>query len=170
MCLGPCSARLLLWLAISQCDSGFGPTGCPVCFLLVLLAPAPCPAGTGPQVFGNTNAPPAVTHSAIIYSLRCMVTRDIPLNHGCMAPITVRIPAGDFERCCCREEGKSGAVCGLCLASTACQPLEHGLLLCRAPRCWALTVQAAAVLLPAPGLQARCCRPHPMLRWWVAMC
>ncbi|EFN55823.1 hypothetical protein CHLNCDRAFT_145342 [Chlorella variabilis] len=44
--------------------------------------------GTGPQVFGNTNAPPAVTHSAIIYSLRCMVTRDIPLNHGCMAPIT----------------------------------------------------------------------------------
>lgn len=60
------------------------------------LAPtAPLPAaGTGPQVFGNTNAPPAVTHSAIIYSLRCMVTRDIPLNHGCMAPITVCIPPG----------------------------------------------------------------------------
>lgn len=48
--------------------------------------------GTGPQVWGNTNAPPAVTHSAIIYSLRCMVTRDIPLNHGCMAPITVILP------------------------------------------------------------------------------
>lgn len=52
--------------------------------------------GTGPQVFGNTNAPPAVTHSAIIYSLRCMVTRDIPLNHGCMAPITVCIPPGSL--------------------------------------------------------------------------
>jgi hypothetical protein len=51
-------------------------------------------AGTGPQVFGNTNAPPAVTHSAIIYSLRCMVSRDIPLNHGCMKPITVCIPPG----------------------------------------------------------------------------
>ncbi|PRW57398.1 5-oxoprolinase [Chlorella sorokiniana] len=50
--------------------------------------------GTGPEVFGNTNAPPAVTHSAIIYALRCMVTRDIPLNHGCMAPITVCIPKG----------------------------------------------------------------------------
>lgn len=50
--------------------------------------------GTGPQVLGNTNAPPAVTHSAIIYALRCMVTRDIPLNHGCMAPITVQIPQG----------------------------------------------------------------------------
>lgn len=52
--------------------------------------------GTGPQVFGNTNAPPAVSHSAIIYALRCMVTRDIPLNHGCMAPITVRIPPGSL--------------------------------------------------------------------------
>jgi 5-oxoprolinase (ATP-hydrolysing) len=52
--------------------------------------------GTGPQVFGNTNAPPAVTRSAIIYALRCMVTRDIPLNHGCMAPITVKIPDGSL--------------------------------------------------------------------------
>lgn len=52
--------------------------------------------GTGPQVFGNTNAPPAVTRSAIIYALRCMVTRDIPLNHGCMAPITVEIPEGSL--------------------------------------------------------------------------
>jgi 5-oxoprolinase (ATP-hydrolysing) len=52
--------------------------------------------GTGPQVFGNTNAPPAVTRSAIIYALRCMVTRDIPLNHGCMAPITVKIPEGSL--------------------------------------------------------------------------
>ena len=31
-------------------------------------------------MYGNTNAPPAVAYSAIIYSLRCMVTRDIPLN------------------------------------------------------------------------------------------
>lgn len=52
--------------------------------------------GTGPQVYGNTNAPPAVTRSAIIYALRCMVTRDIPLNHGCMAPITVKIPPGSL--------------------------------------------------------------------------
>ncbi|GAX85880.1 hypothetical protein CEUSTIGMA_g13296.t1 [Chlamydomonas eustigma] len=48
--------------------------------------------GTGPEVYGNSNAPPAVAYSAIIYSLRCMVTRDIPLNQGCLAPITVRIP------------------------------------------------------------------------------
>lgn len=39
-------------------------------------------AGTGLQVHGNTNAPPAVTYSAIIYALRCLVRRDIPLNQG----------------------------------------------------------------------------------------
>ncbi|KAG1678987.1 hypothetical protein FOA52_013050 [Chlamydomonas sp. UWO 241] len=48
--------------------------------------------GTGPEVYGNCNAPPAVAYSAIIYSLRCMVTRDIPLNQGCLAPVTVKIP------------------------------------------------------------------------------
>ncbi len=50
------------------------------------------PAGTGPEVFGNTNAPPAVTYSAIIYALRCMVPQEIPLNQvwhavrGCLLP------------------------------------------------------------------------------------
>ena len=43
-------------------------------------------------MFGNTNAPPAVTMSAIIYSMRCMVPQEIPLNQGCLAPLTVRIP------------------------------------------------------------------------------
>ncbi|KIY97612.1 5-oxoprolinase (ATP-hydrolysing) [Monoraphidium neglectum] len=43
--------------------------------------------GTGPEVYGNCNAPPAVAYSAIIYALRCMVTRD-----GCLAPISVVIP------------------------------------------------------------------------------
>lgn len=42
--------------------------------------------GTGPEVHGNTNAPPAVTYSAIIYSLRCMVDQDIPLNQVGPAP------------------------------------------------------------------------------------
>ncbi|GLC33195.1 hypothetical protein PLESTB_000360500 [Pleodorina starrii] len=50
--------------------------------------------GTGPEVYANHNAPPAVTYSAIIYSLRCMVHTDIPLNQGCLAPISVRIPPG----------------------------------------------------------------------------
>lgn len=48
--------------------------------------------GTGPQVLGNHNAPPAVTYSAVIYSLRSLVGQDIPLNQGCLAPITFVIP------------------------------------------------------------------------------
>ncbi|KAK5306716.1 hypothetical protein LTR99_002408 [Exophiala xenobiotica] len=48
--------------------------------------------GTGPEVYGNTNAPVAITHSAIIYCLRCMINSDVPLNQGCLAPITIKIP------------------------------------------------------------------------------
>ena len=53
-------------------------------------------AGTGPEVYGNMNAPKAVTMSAIIYCLRCMVGHDIPLNQGCLNPVTVNIPPGSL--------------------------------------------------------------------------
>ncbi|XP_067872121.1 5-oxoprolinase isoform X2 [Heterodontus francisci] len=43
---------------------------------------------SGPEVFGNCNAPRAITLSALIYCLRCMVGQDIPLNQGCMNNIT----------------------------------------------------------------------------------
>ncbi|KAG6122991.1 hypothetical protein E4U14_002363 [Claviceps sp. LM454 group G7] len=49
--------------------------------------------GTGPQVYGNINAPEAITYSAIIYCLRCLISDDIPLNQGCLRPITVKIPS-----------------------------------------------------------------------------
>lgn len=52
--------------------------------------------GTGPEVYGNINAPEAVTYSAIIYCLRCLVDQDIPLNQGCLKPVEVKIPAGCF--------------------------------------------------------------------------
>ncbi|KAK1082865.1 hypothetical protein LTR33_003633 [Friedmanniomyces endolithicus] len=52
--------------------------------------------GTGPEVYGNTNAPEAVTYSAIIYCLRCLIKEDIPLNQGCLSPITVLIPPKSF--------------------------------------------------------------------------
>jgi 5-oxoprolinase (ATP-hydrolysing) len=48
--------------------------------------------GTGPEVYGNTNAPIAITSSAIIYCLRCLVNTNIPLNQGCLKPITVKVP------------------------------------------------------------------------------
>ncbi len=49
-------------------------------------------AGTGDEVHGNTNAPQAITHSAIIYALRCMVNSDFPLNQGCLNSMDIRIP------------------------------------------------------------------------------
>ncbi|EPE27823.1 hypothetical protein GLAREA_04614 [Glarea lozoyensis ATCC 20868] len=52
--------------------------------------------GTGPEVYGNTNAPQAVTYSAIIYCLRCLISEDIPLNQGCLKPIKVLIPPKSF--------------------------------------------------------------------------
>lgn len=52
--------------------------------------------GTGPEVYGNTNAPEAVTYSAIIYCLRCLISEDIPLNQGCLKPVKVIIPKNSF--------------------------------------------------------------------------
>lgn len=49
--------------------------------------------GTGHEIYGNLNAPPAVTASAIIYCLRCLLPEtDIPLNQGCLTPIQIIIP------------------------------------------------------------------------------
>ncbi|XP_066600617.1 5-oxoprolinase [Prorops nasuta] len=52
--------------------------------------------GTGCEVWGNCNAPRAVTLSALIYCLRCIVGRDVPLNQGCLKPVKVIIPKGSL--------------------------------------------------------------------------
>ena len=52
--------------------------------------------GTEFEVRSNTNAPVSVTKSAVIYCLRCLVNRDIPLNQGCLNPIEIIIPEGSF--------------------------------------------------------------------------
>ncbi|XP_037613145.1 5-oxoprolinase [Sebastes umbrosus] len=63
--------------------------------------------GTGTEVWGNCNAPRAITLSALIYCLRCMVGQDIPLNQGCLAPIKVIIPPGSIL-----QPSKDAAVVG----------------------------------------------------------
>ncbi|GAA5924884.1 uncharacterized protein JCM15063_005758 [Sporobolomyces koalae] len=63
--------------------------------------------GTGPEIYGNLNAPVSVTYSAIIYSLRAMVNESIPLNQGCLVPIDVRLPKGS-----CLDPSDSAAVVG----------------------------------------------------------
>ena len=51
-------------------------------------------AGTGREVEGNLNAPPAVTMAAVIYVLRTLVGVPIPLNSGCLRPVSISIPEG----------------------------------------------------------------------------
>jgi 5-oxoprolinase (ATP-hydrolysing) len=50
--------------------------------------------GTDPQVPGNLNAPLPVTRAAALYVLRTLIERDIPLNEGCLRPITLVVPEG----------------------------------------------------------------------------
>ena len=52
--------------------------------------------GTGPQRSDNFNAPPAITRAVVLYVFRCLAGTDIPLNDGCMEPITIVIPEGTF--------------------------------------------------------------------------
>lgn len=49
-------------------------------------------SGTSPQHAGNYNAPAAVCYAAVLYVFRCLVRDDIPLNAGCLKPLTIIIP------------------------------------------------------------------------------
>ncbi len=52
--------------------------------------------GTSPQLADNFNAPSAVAMAAVLYVFRTLVADDIPLNSGCLQPLTVIIPAGSM--------------------------------------------------------------------------
>lgn len=43
---------------------------------------------SGDEIYGNLNAPRAIVFSAVLYVLRCLISTDIPLNNGCLKPIT----------------------------------------------------------------------------------
>ena len=53
-------------------------------------------SGTDPAVHGNLNAPRAVTIAAVLYVLRMLVAKPIPLNSGCLRPVRIRIPEGSL--------------------------------------------------------------------------
>jgi 5-oxoprolinase (ATP-hydrolysing) len=53
-------------------------------------------SGTDARRPGNFNAPEAITKAAVLYVFRCLVGTDIPLNDGCMKPLTLIIPPGSF--------------------------------------------------------------------------
>ena len=49
-------------------------------------------SGTSTQQQDNFNAPAPVTRAAVLYAFRCMVDDDIPMNEGCMRPLTINFP------------------------------------------------------------------------------
>ncbi|MEM8724934.1 MAG: hydantoinase B/oxoprolinase family protein [Pseudomonadota bacterium] len=52
--------------------------------------------GTSAQQESAFNAPPAVTRAAVLYVFRCLIDDDIPLNAGCMKPLTIIVPQGSM--------------------------------------------------------------------------
>ncbi len=50
--------------------------------------------GTSPQRPGCINAPQAVTVSASLYAIRCIVGDDAPANQGCLRPVEIVTPVG----------------------------------------------------------------------------
>ena len=52
--------------------------------------------GTSAQHFGNYNAPLAVCRAVVLYVFRTLVGSDIPLNEGCLKPLTIIVPEGSM--------------------------------------------------------------------------
>lgn len=69
--------------------------------------------GTSCEMLSNMNAPPAITYSALIYTLRLLIGSDIPLNQGCLAPTKVILPKNTFLN----PSAKAAVCCGNTLTS-----------------------------------------------------
>jgi 5-oxoprolinase (ATP-hydrolysing) len=52
--------------------------------------------GTSAQLATNFNAPLAVVNAAVLYVFRTLVGDDIPLNDGCLRPLTIVVPPGSM--------------------------------------------------------------------------
>lgn len=51
-------------------------------------------AGTSAQLPGNFNAPVSVVRAAVLYVVRTLIDDSIPMNEGCLKPITIIAPEG----------------------------------------------------------------------------
>jgi 5-oxoprolinase (ATP-hydrolysing) len=92
--------------------------------------------GTAPEMYSNMNAPPSITYSAIIYTLRLLIGIDIPLNQGCLTPISVILPKGCFlnpsagAAVCAGNTQTSQRVVDVILKTFAAAAASHGCMNC----------------------------------------
>ncbi len=52
--------------------------------------------GTSPTLASNFNAPASIVDAAVLYVFRTLVDDDIPLNAGCLEPLTIVTPRGSM--------------------------------------------------------------------------
>lgn len=52
--------------------------------------------GTSPQQDNNFNAPEPVTRAAVLYVIRVLLDKPIPINAGCLKPLNIIVPAGSM--------------------------------------------------------------------------
>lgn len=55
-------------------------------------------SGTSATLSDNFNAPLPVVRAAVLYVLRTMIDEPIPMNDGCMVPVTLIVPEGSMLR------------------------------------------------------------------------
>lgn len=53
-------------------------------------------SGSSKPLSNNFNAPSSVCKAAVLYVFRTLVKEDIPLNAGCLKPLTIKIPANSL--------------------------------------------------------------------------
>ena len=88
--------------------------------------------GTSAASAGNFNAPPAVTRAVVLYAFRCLVGEDLPLNEGCLAPLTIVMPEGSFLTPPPGSAGVAGntevsqAVCNALLGALGAEAASQG--------------------------------------------
>ncbi len=61
---------------------------------------------------GNLNATPAIVHSVVMYVMRVLVERGLPLNEGLLEPVEIRIPRGILNPGFDADPGRCPAVVG----------------------------------------------------------
>src|SRR5262245_35763136 len=53
-------------------------------------------SGTSPADGGNFNAPSSIARAAVLYVFRTLVRQNIPLNAGCLEPLSIVLPEGSL--------------------------------------------------------------------------
>ncbi|KAK7211265.1 hypothetical protein V2G26_018443 [Clonostachys chloroleuca] len=92
--------------------------------------------GTSSEMLSNMNAPPAITYSALIYTMRVLINSDVPLNQGCLTPTRVLIPKNTFlnpsagRAVCCGNTLTSQRVTDLLLKAFRAAAASQGCMNC----------------------------------------